>query len=395
MEQQFLEGGTVTSARGFLAGAVLWEGLGLGILFSEAPCWAVGLFTRNRIRAAPVKLSQRRLEGGRARAVVVNRGCANACTGERGMTDAEEMARLAAEKLRLPPGEVLVASTGVIGTYLPLPEIRRAIEEVELSPEGGHDFARAILTTDRVPKEVGLVLKLGERRVTIGGVAKGAGMIHPNLATMLCFLTTDAVVEPAFLRQALKEAVDCSFNLVTIDGETSTNDMVVLLANGRAGNPLIRADSPDGAGFREALKETCLRLAQLIAQDGEGATRLLEVQVEGAASFEDARLAARAIASSPLVKAAIYGSDPNWGRVITALGGSGVRVEESRVELYLGELCLFRGQPVPFSRAEAARLLSDRKVVFRVCLNLGRGRATSWGCDLSPEYVTINSAYTT
>jgi len=205
--------------------------------------------------------------------------------------------------------------------------------------------------------------------VVIGGVAKGAGMIHPDLATMLCFLTTDAMVEPAFLRQALKEAVDDSFNLITVDGDTSPNDMVVILANGLAGNPVLTADSPEGARFREALKEACVKLAQLIAQGGEGATRLIEVQVEGALSPEDARLAARTIVSSPLVKAAVYGSDPNWGRVIAALGRSGARVEEL--------------------------LLSRERVKFRLRLNLGEGKATSWGCDLSPEYVTINSAYTT
>ncbi len=395
MKLQFLDMGTVTSPRGFLAGAVIREGLGLGILFSEAACRAAGLFTRNQIKAASVKLSQRRLEEGRARAVVVNRGCANAGTGEKGMADAEEMAHLAATKLNLPPEEVLVASTGVIGTYLPLPQIRQAVEEVELSSEGGHEFARAILTTDRVPKEAGMTLELGGKRVVIGGVAKGAGMIHPDLATMLCFLTTDAMVEPAFLRQALKEAVDNSFNLITVDGDTSPNDTVVILANGLAGNPVLTADSSDGARFREALKEACLQLAQLIAQDGEGATRLIEVQVEGALSLEDARLAARTIASSPLVKAAVYGSDPNWGRIIAALGRSGARVEESKVELYLGQLCLFRGQPLPFDREEASRLLSRERVKFRLCLNLGEGKATSWGCDLSPEYVTINSAYTT
>ena len=392
---EFLKAGTITSPKGFLAGAVNNRSYGLGILHSQAPCCAVGLFTRSRIKAAPVLLSQKHLEDHRAQAVVVNRGCANACTGERGMADAREMASLTAGKLGLSPEEVLIASTGIIGTYLDLGELGRAIDEVELSAAGGHQLAQAILTTDRFPKEVAVALDIGGRRVAIGGVAKGAGMIHPDLATMLCLLSTDATVEPAFLHQALKEAVDFSFNLVTVDGDTSPNDTVVILANGLVKNPPLTADSPDGTRFKSALRAVCLQLARAVARDGEGATKLIEVQVEGAISPEEARLAARTIAGSSLVKAAVYGSDPNWGRVIAALGRSGAKVEEFKVELYLGGLCLFRGQPVPFDREEARRLLEGGEVSFRVCLNLGKGIATAWGCDLSPEYVTINSAYTT
>jgi glutamate N-acetyltransferase/amino-acid N-acetyltransferase len=288
----------------------------------------------------------------------------------------------------------MVASTGVIGTKLPMDRIRSGIERIDLSPDGGHDLARAIMTTDTVTKEIAVSIQINGENVIIGGVAKGAGMIHPDMATMLCFLTTDAAIDPDFLQTALQRAVDLSFNMITVDGDTSPNDTVLLLANGRAGNPVLSADSPDG--FQSALDEVCVYLARCIAADGEGATRLIEVMVEGALSTKDARIAARTIAGSPLVKTAVHGADPNWGRVLAAVGRSGAEVVEARIDLYLDHLCLVRGGiALPFDNDEAISIMKQDEVRFRLCLNLGEGQATAWGCDLTEEYIGVNCHYTT
>jgi len=400
-----LPGGTITSPRGFLAGATYIglkthgeDLLDLGILYSEAPCVAAGVFTRNRVKAAPVRLCQRHLENGRAQAIVVNSGCANACTGDQGTADAEEMALLAAKNLGLSQQDVLVASTGVIGKALPMGRVRAGIGLVTVSRECGHDLARAIVTTDTFPKEVAVRVSLGpgEGDITIGGIAKGAGMIHPDMATLLCFIATDAAVSPAFLRSALKRAVDASFNMVTVDGDTSPNDSVMVLANGLAGNRVIRSGGPGAEKFEKGLQGVCLFLAKSIARDGEGATRLIEVTVEGALTTAQARRAARTVAGSSLVKAAVHGADPNWGRVIAALGRSGAEMAESKVDLYLDDLCLMKaGRPLLFARERARAILFRSEVPIRVSLNIGEATATAWGCDLSEEYVTINSEYTT
>ncbi len=392
--------GSVTSASGFLAGAVRAgiksKGeLDLAILCSEAPCKAAGVFTTNQIKSAPVILSQRHIAKGRAQAIVVNSGCANACTGGQGLADALGMANLAAAKLGISPEEVLVASTGVIGVPLPMDRIRAGIPKIKPTRRGGHDFCRAIMTTDTRPKEMAVQVDLKGTKFTIGGVAKGVGMIHPNLATMLCFIATDAVVSADFLRAALQKAVDGSFNMVSIDGDTSPNDCAFLLANGLAGNEPI--DFDNGGAFQDALNAVCTHLAKSMARDGEGATKLIEVIVEGAEDRVWARQAARTIASSPLVKAAIHGNDPNWGRIVAALGRSGARVREDRLDVYLNDICVMKqGCPAPFSKEEMISALSNSaNVLIRLCLNLGDGQATAWGCDLSEEYVTINSAYTT
>ncbi|MBM4444100.1 MAG: bifunctional glutamate N-acetyltransferase/amino-acid acetyltransferase ArgJ [Chloroflexi bacterium] len=395
--------GTVTSPAGFLAGAVhagiKTRGeapLDLGILYSESPCVAAGVFTTNKVQAAPVLLSQERIARASARALVVNAGCANACTGEQGLADAREMAALAARKVGVVPGQVLVASTGVIGVPLPMDRIRGGIPRISLARDGGHRLTQAIMTTDTFPKEVALSVRVGGKRVTVGGVAKGAGMIYPNMATLLSFITTDAAIDPGFARFVLRRAVGDSFNMIAVDGDTSTNDMVLLLANGLAGNPPLRYGTTDGRLFEAALREVCSFLAKCIARDGEGATRLIEVEVARAATKEDARLAARAVVNSSLVKAAVHGADPNWGRIVAAVGRSGAEVDQSRIGLYLGDLCLLKaGSPVDFSHEEARRLLSGGEVRFTVQLNLGRRRAVAWGCDLSQEYVVINSAYAT
>ncbi len=253
-----------------------------------------------------------------------------------------------------------------------------------------------MMTTDTLPKETAVTVKVGENEFTIGGVAKGSGMIHPNLATMLCFLTTDAVVDMDFLRPALRKAVDASFNMVSIDGDTSPNDTVLIMANGLAGNRAINQDSELANAFQQALDQVSVYLAKCIARDGEGASKLIEVTVDKALSITEARLAARAIVSSPLVKAAVHGSDPNWGRIMAAAGRSGVEVVEAKIDLYIGNICLVRaGKPLPFDREKVIAVLDGTEVPISLLLNLGTARATAWGCDLSEEYVTINSMYTT
>ncbi len=397
--------GTITTPQGFLAGAtyagIKTPGVGvldLGILYSEVPCVTAGVFTTTRVKAAPVALCQQRLVNNRAQAIVVNSGCANACTGAQGLSDAEELAAITAGKLGLSPQEVLVASTGIIGPTLPMVAIRQSIERIALSRENGHDLARAITTTDRFPKEtaVQVILKHGDGEIAIGGIAKGSGMIHPDMATLLCFLATDAAIEPGCLKAALRKAIDISFNMITIDGDTSPNDSVIIFANGLAGNKVIEFGSPEATDFEESLGTACLSLAKLIAKDGEGATKLIEVTIESALTTADARRCARAVSGSSLVKAAVHGSDPNWGRIIAATGRSGVEMEESKVDLYLDNLCIMKtGCPLPFDHTEARSIMGRAEVPIRVCLNMGNETATAWGCDLSEEYVTINSEYTT
>ena len=400
---EFIASGSITSPQGFHAGATYAGinkkakyGLDLGLLFSETSCVATAMFTTNKIKAAPIVLCHQRLQSGRALAVVVNSGGANAFTGEQGLADAAEMAQLAAESIGISPEEVLVASTGVIGKRLPMKRIRAGIAQIVLSRDGGHELAQAMMTTDTSPKEAAIAVSVNDGKFIIGGVAKGSGMIHPELATMLCLLTTDAAVDIDFLKLALPEAVAVSFNMISIDGEISPNDMVLIMANGLAGNEVICQDSEQARVFQQALEKICIYLAKCVASDGEGASKLIEVTVSGAPSLAEARLIARTVVSSPLVKAAIYGSDPNWGRIMAAVGRSGVEVVESKIDLYIGQVCLVKsGKPLPFSRRRVVEALSGSEVLISLQLNLGTATATAWGCDLSEEYVTINSQYTT
>lgn len=401
-EIEFINSGSVTSPRGFHAGATYAgikkkaeDALDLGILFSEVPSAAAAVFTTNQIKAAPILWCQQQIKSGRATVVVANSGCANACTGEQGIADVRETAELVAKGMGISPQDILVASTGVIGQPLPMTLLRTGIEQIILSADGGHELARAIMTTDTVPKETAITVKVDESRFTIGGVTKGSGMIHPNLATMLCFLTTDAAVDIDFLNLALKRAVDISFNLVSVDGDTSTNDIVLIMANGLAENEPISPDSQLAEAFQQALDRVCIYLAKCIARDGEGASRLIEVTVNGASSVNEAKLAARTVVSSSLVKTAVHGSDPNWGRILAAVGRSGVAVVESKIDLYIGQVCLVKaGTPLPFDRQNLVQILNRSEVSVSLNLNLGDGAATAWGCDLSEEYVTINSQYT-
>jgi len=400
---EFIASGGITTPQGFYAGATYAgiktkaeSSLDLGIIFSEEPCVAAALFTTNRIKAAPVVLSRKRLESGRAVAAVVNSGCANACTGEAGLADAVETADLTSRSIGVSPEDILVASTGVIGERLPMKQIKDGIDQIIISRDGGHELARAIMTTDTVPKATAATAKVGDSQFVIGGIAKGSGMIHPDMATLLCFLTTDAAVELDFLRSALRKAVDVSFNMVSIDGDTSPNDMVLTMANGRAENNPITQDSQQADTFQQTLDRVCIYLAKCIARDGEGASKLIEVTVGGAPGMAEARLAARTVVSSPLVKAAVHGNDPNWGRIMAAVGRSGVEMDETKIDLSIGEICIIKGgNQLPIDREELIKMLKDGEVLINLNLHLGTAAATAWGCDLSEEYVTINSEYTT
>jgi glutamate N-acetyltransferase/amino-acid N-acetyltransferase len=396
-EIEFLPQGTVTSPEGFFAGATsaginkrAVDKLDLAVLFSGTPCLAAAVFTTNKLKAAPVLFSQKRLKSReKISAVVVNSGCANAYVGEQGLIDAAELAGLVGEGIGVAPEDVLVSSTGVIGVPLPMEKIRAGVDLIVLARDGGHQLAKAIMTTDSFPKEAAVRVKDGKAGFTIGAAAKGSGMIHPDLATLLCFITTDAAVEKAFLQQALKKAVDASFNMISIDGDTSPNDMVLVMANGLAG-------SVPPAPFEQALEQLCIHLARRLAGDGEGATRLIEMTVIGAVNLAQARTAAKAVVGSSLVKAAVYGADPNWGRIMAAVGRSGAEVQASKFDLSVGKIAVVRaGKALPFDKSAVIKLLKAGEVLFSANLNLGSGSATAWGCDLSPEYVTINSQYMT
>jgi len=364
----------------------------LGILLSTKSCVTAGVFTTNKVKAAPVLLCKERLKRGGMRAIVMNSGCANACTGQQGMADAQEMTELAAKNIGIKKEEVLVASTGVIGTMLPMERIRAALPKIMFSAGGGHDLARAIMTTDRVPKEV--AVKTDD--FTIGGILKGSGMLHPDMATLLCFLNTDAPVEPNFLRQALRESAAISFNMLTVDGDSSTNDSLIIMANGVTGGETIRVGSHKARAFQQALDKVCVYLAKEAARDGEGATKLIEVRVSGAVTPREAQIAARTIAGSSLVKTAVYGADPNWGRILAAAGRSGANMEEGKVELHLGETSVVKdGIPVKFDKESVVNYLKGNEINIRLNLHLGRGEATAWGCDMTEEYVKINAEYTT
>lgn len=395
----YVPSGGVTSPKGFCAGAIA-AGikkrvpglLDLAVLSAGEPVPVAALFTTNKVKAAPVIVSRERITSGKASAVIVNSGCANASAGEGQIADAEAMSSLAAARFGLDPATVLVASTGMIGQRLPMERISEGVAHLELREDGGADLARAIMTTDTVPKEVAVTAE----GFTIGGCAKGSGMIHPDMATMLVFLATDAPVEPGFLKQALKKAADISFNMLSIDTDTSTNDMVLLMAGGQAGGDIITAGSDRAGIFQRALDAVCIHLTRGLARDGEGATRRIEVTVRGATSAADARIAARTIVASPLVKAAVHGADPNWGRIMAAAGRSGAELEPEKCYVEIGGICLVKGgAPFPYERKDVADYLRNDEVIIVLDMNLGNHEATAWGCDLSREYVTINADYTT
>lgn len=404
--------GAITRVPGFRAAGVACgikgnNRLDLALVACDRPAMAAAVFTTNAFKAAPVLYDQELLSHSHntIQAIVINSGNANACTGAGGLRDARRMARLVEAALELPPDTVFVMSTGVIGHPLPIGEIEAGIRAAvdALSSGDGAAAARAIMTTDLVPKEASLQVEIGGVPILIGGMAKGSGMIHPDLApaglphaTMLSVIVTDATVSATALDAALVRAVDASFNRITVDGDTSTNDTVVLLASGAAGNPALELDTVEYRAFEVALTQVCISLARAVARDGEGATHLVEIIVRGALSDSEAERAAKTVATSPLVKTAIFGADPNWGRILAAIGRSGVEVDPARIDLWLGDVQLVAaGEPLPFDQAAARAALRASEVSFIADLGLGPGQATVWTCDLSYKYVEINAEYHT
>jgi glutamate N-acetyltransferase / amino-acid N-acetyltransferase len=404
----WLDGG-VTAVPGFLAAGVA-AGIkpsgkkDLALIHSPSPARSAAVFTSNQVKGAPVLVSMEHARSGALQAIVASSGCSNVCTGERGIKDAREMVKHTAELLRIPPSHVLIAATGVIGQPLPMDKIRAAIPKLvkSLSPKGGREAAEAIMTTDTRLKEAALRCEVGGRTVTLGGVAKGVGMIEPHLATMFCFVTTDAAVARGALDQILKRAVDRSFNRITVDSDQSTSDTVAVIANGLAENPSLDKGARGMRDFALALDALLGRLARMLVQDGEGATKLVSVTVRGAASRRDALVAARSVANSPLVKTALNGADPNWGRIMMALGKADARVEQDKVSIAFGgedgqsERLVERGMLREGVRLERVREIMGRQALdITIDLGIGRAEERVWTCDLSEEYVRINGKYTT
>lgn len=395
--------GGVTAARGFRAGNTacgIKSDAGipdLALLVADAPCAAAGTFTTSKTASHTVLLDREKLaaSGGHAQAVVVNSGNANCSNGEQGMLDARHMTELAAQKLGIDPSLVLVSSTGIIGRRLPMDKVEKGIAQIEVHPDGGPDFAQGIITTDTRTKTIAVEFAVDGKTVRLGGSTKGAGMIYPNMATMLCYLTTDAAAEPAFLQKMLRAAVDDSFNMVCVDGDMSTNDTVLLFASGVAGNAPLTDSSPDAALFEAALRHVTRYLAREIPRDGEGATRFQTVTVRNAPTREDARKAARAITNSPIWQCAIAGGDPNWGRVIAALGKSGANLDHNKLDISLGGvLVLTKGVAINYDQEAAKQAMSQPEVAVDVDLHLGDASAVAWGCDLTHGYIEENAEYT-
>lgn len=398
--------GGITTPKGFKAGG-LHCGLkktdrnDLGVIVSEVPAAAAAVYTTNLFQAAPVKVTRECLsEGAVLRAIIVNSGNANACTGEQGEADARTMQANIAEALGISKNHVAVASTGVIGELLKMDRVTSGIAKLPSKlrgdVQGSDDFCQAILTTDLVKKVSCVTLTIDGQRVTIAGAAKGSGMIHPNMATMLGFVTTDAAIGAPLLQELLREVTNVSFNMITVDGDTSTNDMLVAMANGLAGNRELTRSHPDYEAFADGLRHVCTELAKAIARDGEGATKLIETCVVGAASDEAAQAIAKTIIGSSLVKSAVYGADANWGRIIAAVGRAGQPVNVGTVDIRLGEiLVLEQSRPVLFDEEAALEYLKTDTIAIHVNLNMGSGKAMAWGCDLTYDYVRINAAYRT
>jgi glutamate N-acetyltransferase/amino-acid N-acetyltransferase len=392
-------------AAGVQAGIKIKDKKEVALIVAEKPVAAAGVFTINRSKAAPIYVCQEHLKDGIAQAIVVNSGNANACTGEGGMADAYKMAKITADELGIDEKLVLVASTGVIGKRLPMDKIEAAIKLAakSLSSDGGHDAALAIMTTDLVPKEIAVEIEVfsgkegqGGFPVKIGGITKGSGMIRPHMATMLAFLTTDVNITSELLQTALRDSVDKSFNMMTVDGDMSTNDTALILATGAANNPKITSMNSAYHQFCAGLDYVTLELAKMIARDGEGATKLVKVVVKGAKNFEDAKKAARAVAESNLVKTAIFGMDANWGRIVCALGYSGAEFELSNVDVWMNDLQLVKsGMSAGFSEERAKEIFKLDELSIISDLHAGDAEATIWTCDFSYDYVRINAAYRT
>lgn len=402
---KIIETGTVTSPKGFLGVGehvgIKKEKKDLALIYSTVAAKAVGTFTQNVVKAAPVLWDKMIVENyDHARVIAINSGVANACTGQEGIENNEEFAKIVADNFSINKEEVLICSTGVIGKQLPMEVIKNGVEQVKplLKEDGGMDVATAILTTDTKAKHLAVEIELGGKTVTIGACCKGSGMIHPNMATMLGFITTDCNISKTLLNKALKEIIPDTFNMISVDRDTSTNDTVLLLANGLANNPEINEENADYQVFKEALYYVNEFLAKAIAGDGEGATKLLEVQVHGANSINQAKVIAKSVCTSPLVKTAIYGNDANWGRLLCAMGYSGEQFDPYNVDLKIasefGTLQLVaKGMATDYSEELATKILSSSEVKAIIDIHNGNYQATAWGCDLTYDYVKINADY--
>lgn len=367
----------------------------LAILTSDVPCIAAGTFTTSSTRAAPVIVCQERLRSGKAQAVIVNSGNANCATGDLGLLNAYRMTEFAAKRLNLENELMLCSSTGIIGRQLPIEKIQTGVNAIELSSDAGNAFSEAILTTDTRAKRIALEFEIEGRTVRLGGVTKGAGMIYPNMATMLCYLTTDAALEHTWMQAELCNAVADSFNMISVDGDMSTNDTCILFANGLAGNTPIDVYSPEAETFREALRRVTQYLAREIARDGEGATKIMTVHARGARNKDDAVKAARSITLSPLWQCALAGGDPNWGRIVAALGASGCELDANNYDIYIGNVQVMKkGMATQYKPDDAGAAMAGSDVTITIDLHLSEGEATAWGCDLTHGYIDENTLYT-
>lgn len=398
-----IEDGTITTPAGFQAmgihTGVKKRRRDLGMIYCESPANAAAVYTTNIIQAAPIQVTKESLaQEGRLQAIVVNSGNANACTGDQGEADAFEMRRLTAQKFKIEEHLVAVASTGVIGEYLPMEKIRAGIEEIlpERSMEGAKNFNEAILTTDTDSKSTCYQATIKGKKVTMAGSAKGSGMIAPNMATMLSFITTDLVISSENLKKALRQVTDQTFNCITVDGDTSTNDTVILLASGKAEHEPLTETDQDWSVFLELLRKTCEDLAKMIAKDGEGATKLIEVVVNGAKTDREALQVAKSVVGSSLVKTAVYGEDPNWGRIICAVGYSEATIDPNTIDLTIGSTQILKNSlPVSFVEEEVQQHLAKDEIKMIIDLHVGEGSGKAWGCDLTYDYIQINASYRT
>jgi len=403
MNTNFIHEGSVTDVQGFEAGAT-YAGMktyakdkyDLGILWSKQVCVSAGVFTTNKIISPSTSVSRDNVHKGNVQAVTVNSGIANAGVGNAGKLDAEEVVELTASKLGIEPNNVAFLSTGIIGVELPMALIRTALQKIDFQPKSGQMYAKSMMTTDTKPKECAVKVTTNGREFTIGGVCKGTGMIHPNMATMLAVVTTDAPIDQKLLQDIVKYTADESFNMISVDGDMSTNDSYIILSNGAAGGKTITYESPEQEDIKNGIKEVVLFLAKEMVRDGEGATKLFQVTIENAISIEEARDAARTISSSSLVKTAVHGNDPNWGRLLASLGSSKAEIDESKLSVYINDICILEnGLPIPYFKDAIVQQMIESEITFRINLNLGESTASAWGCNLSEEYVRFNSAYTT
>ena len=393
----------VTFAKGFTAAGVKAGikksgNLDVAVIYTKTQAVVAGTFTQNKVTAAPVYVSKEVVATGTAHAIVANAGCANACTGQQGLDDAHKMAQIAADELGVNADDVIVGSTGVIGVSLPMDKLEAGIKDAvaNLSADGSGNAGRAIITTDTHSKSVTCEFELSGKTVRMGAIAKGSGMIRPNMATMLCYITTDIAIDQALLQKAVSGCVEKSFNMISVDGDMSTNDMVIVLANGEANNAKITEENADYQIFFDKLMMLCTELAKQIAADGEGASKFLTINVKGAKSFADAKTVGMAIANSPLVKTAFFGEDPNWGRVICAVGYSGADMVPEKTVVKFGGITIFaNGTGATYDEKALAHVMKEKDIVIDIELNMGQEDATVWSCDLSYEYVKINGEYHT